>query len=123
MTTRILPVDEWPKLAGTELERVWPVLSPDDARIVVVEDANGQIVGCWAAIRYVHAEGVWIHPTHRGKSSVARRLMRGLRAAASEFGATAVMTTACTADVADLVAHFRGAKLPGDHYAVSLGGS
>lgn len=78
MITRLLPLEEWPRLAGTELGSVLHLCDPQTTRVLTVED-GGQIIGCWAALAVVHAEGVWIHPDHRGKSSVARRLWHGMR--------------------------------------------
>lgn len=120
-TTRLLPFEEWPKLAGTELETVWPVVNPRDARIVVVEDASGVIVGCWAALRYVHAEGVWIDPAHRGRGRVAAHLLKGLQAAMEDFGATAAWTTSLTPAVSVLAEHLGGRQLPGTHYVFPVG--
>lgn len=119
--TRILPPDEWPRLAGTELETGWPVLDPANAQIVVVEDGD-RIVGCWSVLRYVHVEGVWIHPDYRGRSRVAAYLLRGMRQAARSWGARAVLTAALTDQVRSLIAHLGGVQLPGDHYVMPLGG-
>ena len=91
--TRILPPEEWGRLEGTELETVWPVLSPTDAQIVVVEDGPA-IVGCWAVIRYVHVEGIWIAPAYRGRFAVGRRLWRAMGQVARAWGASAVWTAA-----------------------------
>lgn len=118
MTTRLLPRDEWPKLAGTELEAVWPHL-PLGAHVVVVEEGEA-LVGCWALFPQVHAEGVWIAPSHRGKASVARRLLAGMRRTAQAMGAQSVATGALTDDVRRLLDGLRAVKLPGDHYAVPI---
>lgn len=121
MTSRILPPEEWHRLARTELEQVWPVLDPLQAHIVVVEQ-GAQIVACWAAIRYVHVEGVWVHPDHRGKGRAAGHLVRQMRSLTSAMGAKAVWTAALTDQVRRLIAHFGGVKLPGEHYVMSMGG-
>lgn len=118
METRVIPPSEWPRLAGTELEAVWPVLPPD-ARVLVIEDA-GVIVGCWAAFTKVHVEGVWIAPAHRGKASVARRLMAGMRRVVRAMGAESVATGATTDDVRNLLTRIGATQLPGDHYVLSL---
>jgi hypothetical protein len=119
MTTRILPRDEYPRLAGTELDAVWPIL-PLDAQVVVVEQ-DGQIVGCWSAYRLVHVEGLWIAPEHRGKGSVARRLLVGMRETVAEMGASGAITGALTDDVRTMLRHIGATHLPGDHYALPLG--
>ncbi|HXG71330.1 MAG TPA: GNAT family N-acetyltransferase [Gemmatimonadaceae bacterium] len=121
MTTRVLDRAEWAeKLAGTELDAVWPHLQQEDAQIVVVED-GARVVGCWAVIRYVHVEGVWIAPSHRGKGSVARRLFAGMKRVAQQFGARAVLTGALTEDVRQLLRHLNATKLPGEHYCFPVG--
>lgn len=79
MTTRILPPSEWPaKLAGTLLDPAWQGFSEHD-RVVVVEDAEGQVIGCTALMLVWHLEGTWIAPEHRGKASVGRRMYRAAR--------------------------------------------
>lgn len=114
LTRRDLPREEWPRLAGTELESIWPVL-PEDARIVSVEDGD-RIVGCWGAFWQLHAEGVWIAPDHRGHAAVARHLLTGMRRIARESGARTVATAGVTEDVIALLRRFPGAiELPGTH--------
>lgn len=119
MTTRLLEPSEWPRLAGTELETVWPHLDPLQAHIVVVE-ADGAIVGCWAAFRQIHVEGVWIAEAHRGKAGVARRLLAGMRRTARAMGARSVATAALTDDVRGILDGLGATKLPGDHYAMPV---
>lgn len=120
MTSRVLPLEEWSRLAGTELDAVWPHLNPETARVLVVEDA-GAIVGTWALFHVVHAEGVWIAETHRGKTAVARRLLKAMRQAATEMGAAVVATAALTPDVEGYLATLGAVTLPGTHYALSVG--
>lgn len=118
MTTRELPRAEWSKLKGTELEAVAPHLT-DAARVLVVEDGD-EVIGCWAFFPVVHAEGVWIADTHRGKSAVARRLMRGMREIVCSMGATVMATAAITDDVRGVIEGLGGVELPGTHYAVPV---
>jgi ribosomal protein S18 acetylase RimI-like enzyme len=118
MRTRILPREEWARLAGTELETVYPVL-PDGAVVVVVEDGD-QIVACWALFPIVHVEGVWIDPDYRGNPRVARRLVAGMKDTARAMGARAVATAALTPEVERLAEKIGGAVLPGRHYTVTL---
>lgn len=121
MTTRLLPPDEWPRLIGTELETVWPLLDRDRAQIVVVEDDAGAIVGCWALFPLIHAEGVWIAPEHRGKAVVARHLYRGMVQTARAMQARTVLTAAVDEDVTRLLAHLQAQQLPGQHFVLTIG--
>ncbi len=121
MTTRILERDEWPRLAGTEAETVWPHFS-DQTRVVVVEH-EGQIIGCHALVAVLHAECLWIHPEHRKKTSAARRLWSAVKTEAREtFGARWLMTGAVSDDVRGLLAHVGAVKVEMDHYMVPLEG-
>lgn len=120
MTTRVLPPAEWPRLAGTELDTVWPVMDPEKTRVVVVEDA-GVIIACWAALVTVHVEGLWIAPTHRGKGGAARRLLRGMREAVTSLGASVVFTASTTDEMDTLIERAGGVRLPGDHFALGMG--
>lgn len=119
MTTRVLPIEEWYRLAHTELGSVLDRLS--GANVMVVEH-DGQIIGCWALMLAVHAEGVWIHPAHRGKGSVARRLWSGMRSLAASFGASSVITGARDSSVCALLENHGAQKLP-QEYVLSLKGS
>ena len=84
LTTRTLPPHEWPRLAGTEAETVWPALHADHAEILVVEDGD-RIVGTWVLMRMAHVECVWIAPEYRGSLGVVKRLLNGMRELAGSF--------------------------------------
>ena len=45
---------------------------------MVTEDAQGTIVGIWAAMTAVHLDGLWVDPAHHG-SVVAGQLLRGMQ--------------------------------------------
>jgi N-acetylglutamate synthase-like GNAT family acetyltransferase len=119
MTTRLLLPHEWPRLEGTELASIYPVLDPAVSRIVVVEDA-GALVGCWALFPLVHVEGVWVAESHRGRASVARRLVQGMTATARDMGARAVTTAALSADVAGMLARLGAIEVPGRHFSLRV---
>ena len=120
MTTRILPPEEWWRLADTEAADVVQSFS-DAARVVVVE-VDGVIVGCHVLQPILHAECLWVHPAHRGKAGVARRLWAGVQAEAREhFGVRAFATAAVSDAVERLLDHVGATKLPGSHYMVPVG--
>jgi hypothetical protein len=121
MTSRILPTDEWGKLDGTELgEVVKAGAMPTRAEIVVVED-GGQIVGCWALMPYYHCEGIFVAESHRGKSSVQRKLWSGMMRLAKRHGATALLTGCIHDRVRRLLEHAGAVKLPGETYILPVG--
>lgn len=115
---RILPREEWPRLAGTELEAVWPHL-PASAQVIVVEDGDA-IVGCWAVFPLVHVEGLWIAESHRKNPRIAIQLLRGMEAIAGAMGAQAVNTGAMTPDVVRLLEKRGAVELPGRHFSLTI---
>lgn len=119
MTARVLPFAEWARLAGTDLDPLWSALDPREARIVVVEQ-DGAIVGHHVLLRVLHAECLWIHPAHRGRSSVARRLWSAVQAEVTAAGAAGVITTAVDDPVRELLGHVGATRIPGDHYFVPI---
>ena len=119
MTTRILPAEEWPRLVGTELETLWPVLDPRRAQIVVVEQ-EATIIGCWALLVVAHVECLWIAPAHRRRGRVFARLIAGMRSLARAEGFRAVGTAACTAETRDLLVKAGAGCVPGESYVLSV---
>ena len=119
MTSRVLPPEEWPRLAETEAETVWPLLDPVRAQVLVVED-GAQIVGCWVLMNVLHAECLWIAEAHRKQASVGRRLWTGLRRLVQAAGCSGVWTASASADVAALLAHVGATKVVGDHYVMGV---
>lgn len=120
LVTRVLPPEEWHRLAGSAFDDVIRLVSPDDVRIVVVED-EGRIVGHWAAWRMTHLEGAWVDPAYQKRASVARRLRAATMTEARHWGSEWAMTAACTDDVRRLITkHLKGVAVPGDLYLVRL---
>jgi len=119
VTHRILPRADYGRLVGTELEALAPHL-PEDAQVLVVEDEHGAIVGCWSAFSLLHVEGVWTSYTHRGKSSVARHLLAGMREIAKNRGAQAVNTASVDEDVSAMLHKLGAVKLTGEHFSLRV---
>ena len=117
--TRVLPPDEWPRLVGTEADEIWPHLAPSQTVVLVVEDA-GAIVGVWVALRVIHAECVWVAPSHRGKPAVAARLVTAMRDLVRGEGLRAFFTSAATDPVRELIQKLGGVVLPGEAYSIPV---
>lgn len=120
-TTRILPPSEWHRLAGTEVESIVPGLVPEHTAVLVVE-RDGAIVGTWVLMRMAHVECFWVAPQHRGKAGVAGRLLRSMRGLLHEWGVSAPITGSVTPEVTSMIERLGGIRLPGEHFALPLGG-
>lgn len=119
--TRILPPNEWHRLRVTNAMDVWSDL-PHSSCAVVVE-RNGEIIGSDLLVPVLHAECLWVHPEHRGKASVARRLWPAIRQAArEEFGVRSFAAVGVTKEVEGLLVHCHAKKLDGEHFIVPVGG-
>lgn len=114
MTTRELPREEWGRLAGTELAAL-AATGLDTLTVLVVEDA-GEIVGCWGLVPIFHAEGIWVAPTHRGRGTVARHLLRAMREAMRARHLQGVWTGAVLPAVAMMITKLGGRALPAMFY-------
>jgi RimJ/RimL family protein N-acetyltransferase len=119
MTTRVLPHAEWPRLEGFALYALIKDAPAGSVWPIVVED-DGQIVGCWGLISWLHAEGVEIAPAYRGKTVVARRLLAGMNSLADELGITTVVTGA-ESDLVRGILEKLGAERWPDLYSLPVG--
>ncbi len=119
MTTRLLPPDEWPKLAGTEADAIWRDLDPALSHVIVVE-LDGDIVGTWILMSVLHAECLWIAPQYRKRASVGRRLWTTMQRTARSLGAPVVATAALSDDVRQMLDRIGAIHVPGDHYAMRV---
>ena len=113
MTARWLPPTEWPRLAGTELETIYPHL-PATARVWVVEH-EGAIVACGSFFEVRHHEGLWLDPSVR-RSQECWRLVGQMIGSELPF-----VTASVSPKVSRLIEHCGGAELPGRWYRVGEG--
>lgn len=120
LTTRILPFEEYGRLAGTEAEGLIPILRPQDGSVVVVE-RDGVIVGCWTLMRVWHAECLWITPADRGRAGVLRRLWLALNREARSHGARAICTASDRDEVASMLQRLGATVVPGTPWVLQLG--
>jgi hypothetical protein len=120
MRMEILTADRFVELTGTELEPILPMLAADDVRVITVRDDAGELVGHWAAIRYVHMEAIHIAPAHRKRGRVLAKLLEGMRTIAAGWNTGAVLTGSMCEDVSSLILHYGGVELPGTHYVLPV---
>lgn len=109
MTRRWLPKDEWDKLAHTPLALFAPYMDEKRTKVVVVEH-EGEIIGCWAFMFVLHAEGLWKTPGH--DRAVWKLLGEAVHEAASEFGVQAIMTGSTSETVTAMIERNKGEALP-----------
>lgn len=121
MITRVLSVDEWSRLAGTEAADLYRHLDPARAQIVVVEQA-GEIIATHTLMWVLHAECLWIHPAWRGRLSVLSRLWQGVQKVAARMGARTIATATCDGRLNALLARVGGQRLAGEHFVVKVKG-
>jgi N-acetylglutamate synthase-like GNAT family acetyltransferase len=120
VTTRQLPVEEWPRLAETVLCRVWDSLSPDHARVVVVEDDSGKIVGTCAVMTFVHVEGLGIDEHCQKQGWVWRRLMHGVGQIAEEIGVRAMVAAAANDEMSNYLARMGATPLDAQFFVLPM---
>jgi N-acetylglutamate synthase-like GNAT family acetyltransferase len=112
MTSRILPPSEWPKLDEAGAETVWPMLDPDRAQILVIED-QGQIVGTLTLMSVLHAECLWIKPSHRGQYGVGKRLLDAMWTAARGQGVKALWSGSISDTMTNILHRIGASEVPG----------
>lgn len=122
MTARILSPAEWPRLAETDLDvALWTQVDPGSSlQIVVVENAERQIVACWATMACRHVEGFWVRPDHQKRGGVLRRLFVAMREVLLGLGATSVVTHAETPAIADLLIAAGATRWPGESFVLPV---
>jgi N-acyl-L-homoserine lactone synthetase len=118
--TRILPVEEWYKLKGTEAEFAYEYFDVEHTSVMVIEkDRN--IIATWSLVPYYHAECVWISNDYRGNPTVAKRLLVGMRQMAAGVGVSSVITTSISEQISKILEKINAKKLPGIHYVIHFG--
>jgi hypothetical protein len=119
MTTRVLPESEWHRLVDVPLPDVGTAATK--GVVIAVESESGEIVGSCAVFQCVHIDGLWIHPSHRGKTAVARRLIAATRQAVKGMGVSAAVTTVLSGSPMASLWRKRGAsEVLGQHLMVAM---
>lgn len=113
MTTRVLPVEEWGRLAGTLLESIASSLNPAFAEVLVVEK-DGAIVGGVALLQTLHAECLFTDGV-----STSRALVKGLRDRVHAAGGSAVWGACVDAPMRRVLSR-HAEPIPGEHFLVRV---
>lgn len=114
-TSRILPPEEWPKLDEVGAETVWKLLDPSRAQILVIED-QGQIVGTLTLMSVLHAECLWVKPSHRSRYGVAKRLLDGMFASAQAQGFKALWSGSLSDTMTNILHRIGASEVPGKSF-------
>lgn len=115
---RLLPPEEW-----AEKTPAFAAISPTSGFVVVVEDGGpgGRLLAQWAAFTCAHVEGLEVHGDAQGHAGVARALLSFMAEALAAQGIGEVLTQIDTPEMALLVEHAGGTKIPGDTYMIPIG--
>jgi hypothetical protein len=123
MTTRLLPHEEWTRLDPEKMKLPAIGGAAVDGSVLVVEDDQGVIIGCWSVITCVHVEGAWIDPRYRGKVAVGRRLWNAMKSVVKQRGAMGALMCAVTAESQTRIEKkMHGIEVLGKHFAVTFNG-
>src|SRR4030043_137058 len=114
MHVRELPLEEWDRVRNLGHFATCGLPNPEYSRILVVETDEGQIVGIWFAMNVVHLEGLWIEPSHRGKSAVGRKLLYGMMKFLKNENVKNVFTLSIEPYITRLALHAGFKQLPGE---------
>ena len=112
---RILPREEYGRLVGTYLEPLIDAFPPD-ADVLVVEDADGRIVGCSSLFARDHVEGTWIAEAHRDQPGVFWQLFQGIKATARRRGSARLVTASDDDRMTEFLHKMHAEELPGVHF-------
>lgn len=117
MKTRLLPPEEWGRLAGSELEPALPLLP--GARVLVCETEDGAIVGHLALVPMWHVEAAEVEPTFRG-TGVLQALVAAMHVEARALGITTVFPAAATDGMVHFVTRLGAVEIPARWFALAV---
>lgn len=120
MIARILPPEEWNAVRGKGFDGMLPLIEPENARVVVVEE-DGEVVAHLGVLRVTHLESLWVHPRYRGNAGLGRRLLRKAMEAVRPWATSWVMAQVADNDVCELVRRLGGVRIAADSYAMTVG--
>lgn len=116
MRSRVLPKDEWSRLDGDRIPLLFPYLTPDQADIIVVEDANETILGGITVSRPTHLEGLWLDSG--GRNAGARRaLLRGIGESVAD---RYVISCASDRSISGMLERLGGIRMRQEFYTLDM---
>lgn len=122
MTSRVLPQSEWSRLDAAGAETVWKLLDPDKAQILVIEE-NGEIVGTLTLMSVLHAECLWIKPSHRRGYGVIKRLLDGMWSESRAMGFRALWSGSLSETMTDIMHRIGASEVPGKSFVFPVKGT
>ncbi len=121
-TVRELPLDEWDRLRihPDPALRLDVLPDPGLAALVVVEDAQGQIVARWGAQTAVHLEGLSKTDAVKDNLTVSRLLLEGMKGLLAQRGVTFSFTITQDLTVAAMAVRAGFTRVEGDLLLLDL---
>ena len=116
LTTRVLPPEEWERLAETDAGQLALVLNQETATVIGVE-RDGVLVGCAAVYPALHVDGLWIAETERKRTSIARRLWAAIRGEMTRRGTRGAVAGAVSDEMRGVLEKI-GVALPGVQFVI-----
>lgn len=113
VTVRPLAPEDYPRLASLPIA-ARGIPSAQHSVILVAETEAGEIVGVWGAFTMVMLDGLWVAPAYRQHSSVAARLLRGMKSLLAQLGIVHSFTLVDSPEVLLLALKAGFQKLPHD---------
>jgi hypothetical protein len=119
---RVLPEAEYHRLLSHEPFASGGLPNPAYNRIIVAE-VGTEIVACWMVLTCVHVEPLWIHPEHRKRPGLIRRLWTAVAGVLQEshvLVAFGCITDADAAQNVPLALRLGFEKVAGDLYYIRV---
>jgi len=119
MLSRILPREEYHRLAVTGFPAFERALAPEDIRVLVTEE-DGEIVSTLTAMRVVQFERMWINPKYRGNPSAVAVWSLAV-ACAKAWGVRWVAALCATAIMRKHIKRLGGSFVRAEWFTIPIG--
>lgn len=120
VTVRLLPVDEYDKVADIEVGQLAAsfLRYPAVQGKVYVAEQDGRIIGAWTTFQMRHAEGLWIEDGYGVKAGYA--LWNAVKRDIADEGYAAMVTATESEHVETLLKGMKAKTWPGQHFYVPV---